>query len=198
MIDKCYAMHLLTCPFSFPPAVLSIAALYSNAHPSSPEYILSSSADSVIAKHPIPPPPPPNAIPDATSASDPLALLLPTTTPHKVLKTHHTGQQSLVVRSDNRVFATAGWDGRIRVYHATKLTELACLKWHKDGCYAVDFAHADVRAAQSPERSNDGTSTGAGEPGRRTVAVMREARETARHWLAAGSKDGKVSLWEVY
>lgn len=92
------------------------------------------------------------------------------------------------------------------------------LAWHKEGCYAVAFA--DVGAA---EGGNEGEAGGLGDEGgtgedggsgdggavvraggggkrvgRTTVRSRREDRVRAVHWLAAGSKDGKVSLWEVF
>ena len=58
----------------------------------------------------------------------------------KTIQTKHAGQQSLSVRSDAKIFATAGWDGRARVYSTKSMKELAVLKWHKEGCYALAFA----------------------------------------------------------
>nr|OQO24881.1 hypothetical protein B0A51_06890 [Rachicladosporium sp. CCFEE 5018] len=138
----------------------------------------SSSADAIIVRH----------SPDAST--EPV-----------LLKTKHAGQQSLVVRSDEKVFATAGWDGRVRVY-GTKggMTELAVLKWHKEGCYAVAFADILDQGEQA-----DGHETVAKEDDRTeittramTVSQRREANSAKTHWLAAGSKDGKISLWDIY
>ncbi|GME27423.1 wd40 repeat-like protein [Neofusicoccum parvum] len=67
-------------------------------------------------------------------------------TPVKATHTKHSGQQSVTVRSDGRILATAGWDGRVRVYSARSVREVAVLAWHKEGCYAVAFA--DVGAAE--------------------------------------------------
>lgn len=152
----------------------------------------------------------------------------------KIVQTKHAGQQSLVVRPDGRVFATAGWDGRVRVYSAKTMAELACLKWHREGVYAVDFAEVlegdagvaseigsevdassagagagagaaelDYGAGVDAEGAGDGTSgremqvTGKGVRAV-TVAQRRNTRAQNTHWLAAGSKDGKVSLWDIY
>ncbi|BFZ63389.1 Guanine nucleotide binding protein (G protein), beta polypeptide 1-like [Saitoella coloradoensis] len=91
-----------------------------------------------------------------------------------VWDTGHSGLQALDIRDDGEIFATGGWDGKIRVWRwrpqepSSKKTEqakqLAVLKWHKESIYAVAFGR-------------DGQG---------------------RNWVAAGSKDGKVSLWEVY
>lgn len=128
----------------------------------------SSSADAVVARHPL-----------SESAS----------LERKDIQTRHAGQQALVVRIDGKIFATAGWDGRVRVYSAKKMSELAVLKWHKEGCYAAAFA-----------KILDEVGDAAGEEGggALTASQRREARSRATHWLAAGSKDGKVSLWAIY
>ena len=131
----------------------------------------SSSADAIVARHPL--------VNDGETET-------------KVLQTKHAGQQSLSVRGDGKIFATAGWDGRMRVYAAKGLKEVAVLKWHKEGCYAVAFA--DILDVQSRTSDDDGTLA------RRelTVAQQRAFKSQSTHWLAAGSKDGKVSLWDIY
>ncbi|KIW36180.1 ASTRA-associated protein 1 [Exophiala oligosperma] len=52
------------------------------------------------------------------------------------IKTKHAGQQGLSSRSDGKIFATAGWDARVRVYSTRTMRELAVLQWHQQGCYA--------------------------------------------------------------
>ncbi|KAF2143902.1 uncharacterized protein K452DRAFT_247403 [Aplosporella prunicola CBS 121167] len=124
----------------------------------------------------------------------------------KTLSTKHAGQQGLTARSDGRLLATAGWDGRVRVYAARSLRELAVLKWHKEGCYAVCFAEVGGAGADAGSVAQGGGVGGGGdvlitrEAGTATTTVRRRREDKARsvHWLAAGSKDGKVSLWEIY
>lgn len=111
--QRLYCSH----PHSQPILSLSIS-------PTHDQYF-TSSADAVIAKHPLP------------AAKSVWKTDLK---PFKVTHTKHSGQQGLQVRSDSRIFATAGWDSRIRVYSAKTLKELAVLKWHKGGCYATAFA----------------------------------------------------------
>jgi WD40 repeat protein len=131
----------------------------------------SSSADAIVARHP---------------------LLNNADVETKAVQTKHAGQQSLSVRGDGKIFATAGWDGRVRVYAAKGLKELAVLKWHKEGCYATAFA--EILDGQSGTSNDDGTVA------RRelTVAQQRAFKSQSTHWLTAGSKDGKVSLWDIY
>ena len=136
--------------------------------------VITSSVDAVIAKHPFR---------GETSGT-------------KKVQTKHAGQQSLTVRSDEKVFATAGWDGRMRVYSAKSMKELAVLKWHKEGCYALAFANVS-----EPYSSSDGNGAeGDGSLAKRDLTVSEQRTEKAKqiHWLAAGSKDGKISLWDVY
>jgi WD40 repeat protein len=132
----------------------------------------SSSADAIIAKHHL-----------AENSGT------------KTLQTKHAGQQSLVVRADGKIFATAGWDGRVRVYATAKgMRELAVLKWHKEGCYAAAFA--DVLDGGGTVTDGDGKGESVGKV--LSVSQQRLARSKATHWLAAGSKDGRVSLWDIY
>lgn len=130
---------------------------------------------------------------DAIVASHPLSISETSAGPDKQIQTKHAGQQALTVRSDQKIFATAGWDGRIRVYSAKTIRELAVLKWHKEGCYALAFADVTVspKEAGGPdvvsEQSHD-----------LTVEQKRNIKVQTTHWLAAGAKDGKVSLWDIY
>ena len=135
--------------------------------------------------------------------------------PVKAVNTKHSGQQGLRVRSDGRIFATAGWDSRIRIYSTRTMRELAVLQWHQMGSYTVAFAvvrdqvAADIDSSHGSEQEK--TAYASVEPQARDTgfAVTTNLVETSvkerrlnhaktAHWLAAGSKDGKVSLWDVY
>ena len=142
------------------------------------------------------------------------------------------------MRGDGLIFATAGWDARVRVYSGRTMRELAVLKWHRESCYATAFAEVagaeaatpagdgsrDVEEEEEEVRTGTGTGTGttttttarsqaltrAGEASkpstaatthgaaRMTVSQRRERKAQTTHWIAAGSKDGKVSLWDIY
>ncbi|KAK3398434.1 WD40-repeat-containing domain protein [Sordaria brevicollis] len=148
------------------------------------------------------------------------------TQPLKTVNTKHAGQQSIEIRSDGLVFATAGWDSKVRVYSTKTLKEVAVLKWHQVGCYAVAFT--DIAPKTSAPSINDRNlkatpSTTGTEPTETgflghgtiksnvdksltvvpklvelTVRDKRLRQAKTAHWLAAGSKDGKVSLWDVF
>ncbi|CAJ2512333.1 Uu.00g053480.m01.CDS01 [Anthostomella pinea] len=235
------------------------------------EYFLTSSADAVIAKHPIPNAGAPEVSVTTTetrttektagmgqeSGADPSLLsagfgssstptsesyvsasasgtrppkktVLPVETqPLKTVNTKHAGQQDLRIRSDGKIFATAGWDSKVRVYSAKTMAELAVLKWHDVGCYAVAFAALEdannTTACGKAEEYQNAEGRGESEEGSAAVATTTasKGKETAMtamsnklgdlsvkdrriklakeaHWLAAGSKDGKISLWDVY
>ena len=154
----------------------------------SKDHYITSSADAIIAKHPLP-----------CSKS----IWKTELKPIKVSQTKHSGQQGLHYRSDGKIFATAGWDTHIRVYSGRTMKELAVLKWHKVGCYATAMAAVETiiqalpdkdlenRPEMSKEISQVSSSTG-------TVQQRRDQRAQTTHWLAAGAKDGKVSLWDIY
>jgi hypothetical protein len=107
--------------------------------------------------------------------------------PYKVTDTKHAGQQSLRVRSDGRLVVTGGWDARVRIYSAKTLKEVAVLKWHKEGVYAIAVG-AMMESNELPKRIGEWAK----------FQQMREAESMLTHWVAAGAKDGKVSLWEVF
>lgn len=129
------------------------------------------------------------------------------TSPLKVVNTKHPGQQCLRVRSDGRVFATAGWDSKVRVYSAKTMREVAVLKWHSVGCFAVAFADLSVRNSDA-HKTTQSLAQQDEDPSRDNSLVLRKDKMTVKerrlnqaktaHWLAAGSKDGKVSLWDIF
>lgn len=146
-----------------------------------------------------------------TKPPPPAALLTTIQPAHKTVSTKHSGQQSLCVRSDGRLLVTGGWDSRIRIYSAKTLKEVAVLKWHKEGVYAVDFSKVfDTDAENSGRTEVDETVEGGGreriasgeiikkETGLARLQRKREEAIQKTHWVVAGAKDGKVSLWEVF
>ena len=128
------------------------------------------------------------------------------TQPIKVIDTKHSGQQGLRIRSDGRVFATAGWDSKTRVYSTKSMREVAVLKWHAVGCFTVAFADltvletSDDVATPTKSTDEDAASTTVVAPRllKVTVKERRVKQAMDAHWLASGSKDGKVSLWDVF
>lgn len=203
------------------------------------ECLFTSAADALIAKHPIPVSQQevdiglePNQrvvemvdTPSASSATGSgRKTLKEWEHALKVVNTKHSGQQNLKVRSDGKIFATAGWDSKIRVYSTKTLKELAVLSWHKVGAYAVAFstiqdsaAPASTKAPLSGQLEENAAKEfdGATLQKAEAEAEAQETKSLARgvgmsvkdrrlqlaktaHWIAAGAKDGKVSLWDIY
>lgn len=190
-------------PHSQPVLSLDVLCPQNEEQASQPLFFLSSSADAMIVKHPIPRP---------NKKKGPSVL---ETNPLKVVNTKHAGQQGLQIRSDGKLFATAGWDARVRVYSLKTMRELAVLKWHKEGCYCIAFAeifaaHTEISPSQGlPPQPQETAQTNHNEliptelsPLKRgpltEVRQQRDTKSQSTHWLAAGSKDGKVSLWDIY
>lgn len=181
--DPSAAFQRLYCarPHSQPILSLSIAPSH--------DCYFTSSADAILAKHPLP------------CAQ---GIWKTELKPFKVVQTKHSGQQGLQVRSDGRIFATAGWDGRVRVYAAKSMKEVAVLKWHKTGCYATAFASINNPTSltglqTTEEHEQDQAATVIDHSSAiTTVQQRRNDKAQTTHWLAAGSKDGKVSLWDIY
>lgn len=143
---------------------------------------------------------------ESTGRPVPLRALEIKTQPIKVIDTKHSGQQGLRIRSDGRIFATAGWDSKTRVYSTKSMREVAVLKWHAVGCFTVAFADLAVHEpsddgnTQTNPTDEDAASTTRVAPRllKMTVKERRVKQATNAHWLATGSKDGKVSLWDVF
>lgn len=156
----------------------------------SKEYYLTSSADAILAKHPLP---------------QGKGIWNFELRPLKISQTKHSGQQGLQIRSDGMIFATAGWDARVRVYSAKTLKELAVLRWHKTGCYATAFARTETSPSVEETEESDAALDSSGNSKMMAAAIQRidvqqkrDEKAQTTHWLAAGSKDGKVSLWDIY
>ncbi|CAK7209826.1 Astra associated protein 1 Asa1 [Sporothrix curviconia] len=145
------------------------------------------------------PKPPPRASAPVEIETQPLATT----------DTKHAGQQGLRIRDDGRLYATAGWDARVRVYSAQTMKEVAVLKWHQTGCFAVAFApvtradaDGDAAPLATPTQEKDTADTRlVSRPNARREISVKERRlrhAVTAHWLAAGSKDGKISLWDIF
>lgn len=151
--------------------------------------VYTSSADAILARH---------TLPTKADSSQTRAAA-------KSVQTKHAGQQSICVRSDARILATAGWDGRARVYSAKTMKELAVLKWHREGCYALAFAAVlesnttvDNTTLETQIEEQAVMIASPSNASQNSVAARREHKAQNTHWLALGSKDGRVSLWEIY
>ena len=85
----------------------------------------------------------------------------------------NSGMGAVLVRDDSSIMVTGGWDARLRVFSwkkPEKLKPLAVLDFHSEAVEAMAFSK-----------------------GR-----LKEGRLAGKRLVAAGGKDGKVSLWDIY
>ncbi|KAI8388883.1 WD40-repeat-containing domain protein [Radiomyces spectabilis] len=59
---------------------------------------------------------------------------------HHIVPTKKSGVAAVAIREDNKILATAGYDGKIRIFSIKSQKPLAVLSYHQDSVYALDFA----------------------------------------------------------
>ncbi len=64
------------------------------------------------------------------------------------------GVAAVVLRHDGKIFAVAGWDGRVRLYRCDTRKPLAVLQYHRSGVQDVRF---DQRSKRLASGSKDGS-----------------------------------------
>jgi WD40 repeat protein len=82
----------------------------------------------------------------------------------------HEGLAEVVLREDGRLFATAGWDHRVRLFETHTLQPLAILKEHTETVQCVAM---------------NGKQNG-----------IQESYQSGL--IATGSKDAKIALYQLY
>ncbi|KAG2145279.1 WD40-repeat-containing domain protein [Suillus bovinus] len=105
-------------------------------------------------------------------------------------KTKHPGNGAIAIRSDGRVCAIGGWDGKVRLYSTKTLKLLGTLVHHKQGCQAVTFASHIDRVPICGDLKEDNSSSDEDE-------ITVEEKHVRGRWLIAGSTDAKVSIWAL-
>ncbi|KAK7203261.1 WD40-repeat-containing domain protein [Myxozyma melibiosi] len=171
--------------------------------------VLSSSADSKIVKHPLvrdpsflPSSPKSSGIRNSEDENDLSTVSL--STPISTHDIKHTGIASLNLRDDGKIFATACWDGNVRIFLYSNLKLLASFRGgRQDGISCLAFGRTSL---DDPEDDNseeekivkevvsDVTKVVVGN----AMRMKAEKKVREKHWLAVGGKDGRVGLWEVY
>ncbi|CAI2173318.1 15885_t:CDS:2, partial [Funneliformis geosporum] len=82
------------------------------------------------------------------------------------------GIADIKIRTDSKIFATAGWDSKIRVFSSKSMKPLAILSYHKESVYSLAFAHV------YSQEDNENTS------------IDNEIDERVlNHFLVGGGKD---------
>ncbi|RIA89486.1 WD40-repeat-containing domain protein [Glomus cerebriforme] len=88
----------------------------------------------------------------------------------------YSGIADVKIRSDSKIFATAGWDSKIRVFSSKTMKPLAILSYHKESVYSLAFTHI------LSHENND-------------TLIKNELQN---HFLVGGGKDCRISLWKIY
>jgi ASTRA-associated protein 1 len=96
-----------------------------------------------------------------------------------VYKTKSVGNGAIDIRYDGKVCAVGGWDGKIRLYSTKKGKSLGTLRYHRTSCQTVAFAHHYPESILSKDDSD------------------HDRKLEIRHWLIAGGKDGRISIWNL-
>ncbi|KAF2073210.1 hypothetical protein CYY_005492 [Polysphondylium violaceum] len=72
----------------------------------------------------------------------------------EVTKKHilnNNGISQVRIRQDEKIYATSGWDRRIRIFNFKKHTPLAILKYHTESIYTLDFSSNNILASGSKD-----------------------------------------------
>lgn len=117
---------------------------------------------------------------------------------HDEISTEQEGQQSAHYNADFSILATAGWDGIIRLYKAKNLSEPhIALRWHKQTVNSIGFAQDQCCFDANNQRGNQYSASNSSDRLSLRSAALREDVAVREQWLAAGSKDCKITLWKT-
>ncbi|EJD06963.1 WD40 repeat-like protein [Fomitiporia mediterranea MF3/22] len=93
------------------------------------------------------------------------------------------GNGAIALRSDGRVCVIGGWDGKIRLFSTKSFKSLGTLSFHTKSCQAVAFAHSNPQQSSETSEEDD--------------ELTEEERESRSRWLAVGSQDRRLTIWEL-
>ncbi|KAI9103174.1 WD40-repeat-containing domain protein [Phlyctochytrium arcticum] len=99
----------------------------------------------------------------------------------KVVSVGAAGQACLACRPDGKIVISGGWDSKIRVFSAKKLTQLAVLSGHKEGVHAVAFPEGKFKPTQAEIEELD-----------------YENVPIPANMFASGSNDRLITFWQIY
>ncbi|PKY37703.1 WD40 repeat-like protein [Rhizophagus irregularis] len=88
----------------------------------------------------------------------------------------YSGVADIKIRSDSKIFVTAGWDSNIRIFSSKTMKPLAILSYHKESVYSLAFTYIFSYEDSDTLTEND----------------------IQDHFLVGGGKDNKISLWKIY
>lgn len=135
-------------------------------------------------------------------------------------RTKYPGNSAVALRSDARICAVAGWDGKyevrfapyftldtdqmlwprvsVRLYSTKSFKPLGTLKYHGQSVYAVAFAHGSHTLGQPPQPSigsGDVAETGPETDDQEDDWWEQTDSERRCRWLVTAGKEGRVAFW---
>ncbi|PAV16243.1 WD-40 repeat-containing [Pyrrhoderma noxium] len=100
-------------------------------------------------------------------------------------RTKHAGNGGIKLRSDGRVCVVGGWDGKVRLFSTKSFKSLGTLSYHTKSCPALAFAHSKPTPNSTVENIEEDDEW------------TDEEKERRSRWLATGSQDNRISIWQL-
>lgn len=125
-------------------------------------------------------------------------LTFPTSDGIKCWSTGQIGHASVALSPNEKVIATGGWDGRIRLFSAGTGKPLGELSYHRESINILAFANASaLKGFGVGAEGNEVESTI--EIGEESSDSEQEdeSAESRERWLVSGGKDRRVALWSL-
>jgi WD40 repeat protein len=111
-------------------------------------------------------------------------------TQQRAFNSKHAGIGCIAVRSDNKIFATSGWDGNVRVYSYKSFRPLAVFRGgRQNGITCIAFSTPFDSTSESEPISQINPPT---------IADHFVLRNSASNWLAVAGKDGRIAVYSIY
>lgn len=82
---------------------------------------------------------------------------------------------------------------RIRIF-SKALKPLAILSYHRDSIYSLAFSRIFEQEFINQQEKSDDKNENVG----LSDKIVKFGGETTKHYLVGGSKDHRISLWEIY
>ncbi|CBQ71796.1 conserved hypothetical protein [Sporisorium reilianum SRZ2] len=102
----------------------------------------------------------------------------------QLTQTQQPGNACVAIAPDGESFAVGTWNGEINVYATSdSLAHLGSLSYHRDTVECLAFAHVKISNQHGQDDSSDDED---------------DSQNTHQLVLAAGGRDGKVSLWKYH